>query len=66
MKQDELLNENKLTGTHSPSVLELRGIRQTYFDTKTQKDFVVFDNFNRTFRQRIGGMNAKMDEAGGV
>ena len=47
MKQDETLNENKLTGTHaSPPVLELRGIHQTYFDTKTQKDFVVFDNFN--------------------
>src|SRR5436190_23469769 len=29
-----------------PPVLELRGIYQKYFDTKTQKDFVVFDNFN--------------------
>ena len=29
-----------------PPVLELRGIRQTYFNEKTQKDFVVFDNFN--------------------
>lgn len=30
----------------SAPVLELRGIHQTYFDTRTQKDFVVFDNFN--------------------
>ncbi len=29
-----------------PPVLELKGIHQKYFDTKTQKDFVVFDNFN--------------------
>ncbi len=29
-----------------PPVLELRGIHQTYFDTKTQSDFVVFDDFN--------------------
>ena len=29
-----------------PPVLELRGIRQQYFDAKTQKDFVVFDDFN--------------------
>jgi NitT/TauT family transport system ATP-binding protein len=30
------------------AVLELRGIRQTYYDPKTQKDFVVFDDFNLT------------------
>jgi NitT/TauT family transport system ATP-binding protein len=29
-----------------PPVLELRNIRQTYFDEKNQKDFVVFDNFS--------------------
>jgi len=29
-----------------PPVLELRNIHQTYFDSKKQKDFVVFDNFN--------------------
>lgn len=29
-----------------PPVLELRGIHQKYFDTKTQKEFVVFDDFN--------------------
>jgi NitT/TauT family transport system ATP-binding protein len=28
------------------SVLELRGIRQTYYDPKTKNDFVVFDDFN--------------------
>ena len=33
------------SGSSHP-VLELRGVRQTYFDTKTQKNFVVFDNFN--------------------
>jgi NitT/TauT family transport system ATP-binding protein len=30
----------------APPVLELRNIHQTYFDEKTQEDFVVFDNFN--------------------
>jgi ABC-type nitrate/sulfonate/bicarbonate transport system ATPase subunit len=29
-----------------PPVLELKNIRQEYFDTKKQEDFVVFDNFN--------------------
>jgi NitT/TauT family transport system ATP-binding protein len=29
-----------------PPVLELRGIHQKYFDAKTQKDFVVFNDFN--------------------
>jgi NitT/TauT family transport system ATP-binding protein len=29
-----------------PPVLELRGIHQTYFDSKTKKDFVVFNNFD--------------------
>lgn len=28
------------------NVLELRNIKQTYFDPKTKNDFVVFDNFN--------------------
>lgn len=28
------------------NVLELKNIRQVYFDSNTQKDFVVFDNFN--------------------
>jgi NitT/TauT family transport system ATP-binding protein len=47
MKQEDSVNEQKITGVHSSApVLELRGIRQTYFDDKTQKDFVVFDNFN--------------------
>ncbi len=30
----------------SSAILELRGIRQTYYDTKTHKDVVVFDDFN--------------------
>ena len=34
------------TGTGLPPILELRNIRQVYFDEKTKKDFVVFDNFN--------------------
>ncbi|HLK27029.1 MAG TPA: ABC transporter ATP-binding protein [Puia sp.] len=43
------INEQQAAGTSSlPPVLELKGIRQTYFDDKTQKDFVVFDNFNLT------------------
>ncbi len=33
------------TGSN-PAVLELRGVHQTYFDAKTKKDFVVFDNLN--------------------
>jgi NitT/TauT family transport system ATP-binding protein len=32
--------------TGLPPILELRGIRQTYFDEKKQKDFVVFNDFN--------------------
>ena len=30
----------------SANVLELKNIHQTYFDSKTQKDFVVFNDFN--------------------
>jgi len=30
----------------SPNVLELKNIKQVYFDSRTQKDFVVFDDFN--------------------
>lgn len=33
------------TGT-ATNVLELRNIKQVYFNSSTQKDFVVFDNFN--------------------
>jgi NitT/TauT family transport system ATP-binding protein len=29
-----------------PPILELKGIHQTYFDPKTKKDFVVFNDFN--------------------
>ncbi len=39
--------QKETTGANSlPPVLELRNIQQKYFDSKTQKDFVVFDNFN--------------------
>jgi NitT/TauT family transport system ATP-binding protein len=55
MKQDESINEQGITGKHaSPPVLELRGIRQTYFDDKKQKDFVVFDNFNLAIEDYAG------------
>jgi len=30
----------------NPPVLELRNIHQTYFDEKTMKDFIVFNDFN--------------------
>lgn len=33
------------TGT-ATNVLELKNIKQVYFNSSTQKDFVVFDNFN--------------------
>ena len=47
MKEGQSIKEPSTQGASSlPPVLELRGINQTYFDTKTQKDFVVFDNFN--------------------
>lgn len=41
----ETKNEQS-TGSGMPPVLELRNVQQTYFDSKRQKDFVVFDNFN--------------------
>jgi NitT/TauT family transport system ATP-binding protein len=34
--------------TAGNAILELRGIKQTYFDPKTKQDFVVFDDFNLT------------------
>ena len=47
MTKAESINEQQNTGASLlPPVLELRGIHQTYFDSKTKKDFVVFDNFN--------------------
>jgi NitT/TauT family transport system ATP-binding protein len=40
-------SEDQKTGSSTtPPVLELRGVNQTYFDEKTMKDFVVFDDFN--------------------
>jgi len=35
-------------GSGTSSILELRNIHQTYYDPKTKKDFVVFDDFNLT------------------
>lgn len=47
MKQIQTEQETSSTGTGGlPPALELRGIYQKYFDPATQKDFVVFDNFN--------------------
>ncbi|MEP6746143.1 MAG: ABC transporter ATP-binding protein [Bacteroidota bacterium] len=47
MKESQLIHEQPATGTNAlPPVLELKGIHQKYFDSKTQKDFVVFDDFN--------------------
>lgn len=37
--------QNIISGA-SPYILELRNIHQSYYDNKTGKDFVVFDNFN--------------------
>lgn len=45
MRQAQSGNEQTTAGG-LPPVLELRGIHQTYFDTKKQQDFVVFDNFS--------------------
>jgi len=43
----ESISEKQAAGTSSvPHVLELRGIHQSYYDSKTKKDFVVFNNFN--------------------
>jgi len=47
MKESQSIHEQPATAASGlPPVLELRGIHQKYFDSKTQKDFVVFDNFN--------------------
>jgi len=46
MKVAALKKENIGTGSTLPPVLEVRGIHQKYFDAKTQKEFVVFDDFN--------------------
>jgi NitT/TauT family transport system ATP-binding protein len=47
MREAQSDKEQPTAGTkESPYALELRGIHQVYFDNNTQKDFVVFDNFN--------------------
>ncbi len=38
--------QDTVSGTALPCVLELRNVKQTYYDPATKKDFVVFDNFN--------------------
>jgi NitT/TauT family transport system ATP-binding protein len=41
------ISEQQETGTGSlPPILELKGIHQKYFDPKTKKDFVVFNDFD--------------------
>ncbi len=47
-------NDAKDTSNTLPPVLELRNIRQTYYDSKTKKDFVVFDNFNLAVEDYAG------------
>jgi NitT/TauT family transport system ATP-binding protein len=37
-----------VSNTGLAPILELRNINQTYYDPKTKKDFVVFDDFNLT------------------
>src|SRR6185295_16894603 len=49
----ETKNEQS-AGSGTPPVLELRNIQQTYFDSKRQKDFVVFDNFNLAVEDYAG------------
>lgn len=46
MKEAQAIHAQPAAAGALPPVLELRGIHQKYFDEKTQKDFVVFDNFN--------------------
>jgi NitT/TauT family transport system ATP-binding protein len=46
MKEGQSVQAQAAGSSTAPPVLELRGIHQKYFDTKTQKDFVVFDDFN--------------------
>ncbi|MEO6316291.1 MAG: ABC transporter ATP-binding protein [Chitinophagaceae bacterium] len=47
MKEGQLAEQHTTVATGGlPPVLELKGIHQKYFDSKTQKDFVVFDDFN--------------------
>jgi len=44
MSKTQSTNNNQ--HNNGGNVLELRNVQQKYFDTKTRKDFVVFDNFN--------------------
>ncbi|HLP20002.1 MAG TPA: ABC transporter ATP-binding protein [Chitinophagales bacterium] len=46
MENQAAPSQKSSSGGSLPPVLEVRNIKQTYFDNKTQKDFVVFENFN--------------------
>lgn len=46
MAKVQSVDDSKNTTGSIPPVLELRNIKQTYYDSKKKKDFVVFDNFN--------------------
>jgi NitT/TauT family transport system ATP-binding protein len=53
--------------SNTPSaVLELRNIRQTYFDEKKQTDFVVFDNFSLAIEdyEKMGQFAVIMGKSG--
>ncbi len=54
MKEGQSVNEPAAGSSVLPPVLELRGIHQKYFDTKTQQDFVVFDDFNLAVEDHKG------------
>ncbi len=48
-----MVRSNTDSGASTP-VLELRGIHQTYFDAKTQKNFVVFNDFSLSIEDYPG------------
>lgn len=52
--------------TNNGTVLELRNINQTYFDSKTHKDFVVFDNLSLAIEDypQIGQLIVVMGKSG--
>ena len=67
MKEGQSTHAQTAAGSSTtPPVLELRGIHQTYFDTKTQQDFVVFDDFNLAVEdhQNVGQFVVIMGKSG--
>jgi NitT/TauT family transport system ATP-binding protein len=46
VKPHSVKEEGTEDNSGSNAILELRGIRQTYYDSKSHKDVVVFDDFN--------------------